>query len=108
MPVEQVARSRATIHVGTCTPLVIAFTGTRSAAMPGQIGCHICARDLAVQRADAVDAPPVRSASAVMLNMRPAAVVVVRRARGSARDAGRASPQAPARCFSTRWNGNAS
>ena len=42
------------------------------------------------------------------VELRSAGRCRARRARGSAGGAGRVSPQQPARCFSTRWNGKAS
>ena len=48
-----------------CTPFVTEPIGTSSTGRSGQRPCHICARDLAVQRGDAVRVDDVRSANGV-------------------------------------------
>ena len=55
----------------------------------------------------ALTAPADRSASAVMLNCGPPPLSCAPSARNRSR-CGPSVPQQPARCFSTRWNGNAS
>ena len=58
-------------HVGACTPLVIARTGTRSTGTSGQIGAHILRLTWPCMMLTALTARAVRRASAVMLNCGP-------------------------------------
>ena len=67
---------RPAIHVGTCTPLVMLRTGNLIGGRSGHIGRHIVSRDLAVQRADAVDERRRAQRQRGHVEQRAAAVVV--------------------------------
>ena len=98
----------AAIQVGTCTPLV---TEVDRPLGLGHVRPHRRehrARHLAVQLADRVGRAgrPDRQRRHVELRRRRRCRR--RRAPGSDRGSAPSVPQQPARCFSTRWNGNAS
>jgi hypothetical protein len=67
--------------------------GRSSTGRPGQIDCHICRVTSPCSWLTPLTAPEVRSARAVMLNS-ARAVVVVARARGSARGGAEIAPGA--------------
>ena len=105
---RRAASFRADNQVGTWMPLVMARTGRWSSGTPGQIGPHMSRVTSPCSWLTALIAARRAQRQRGHVELQPAAVVVVRRAPGSAPDRSPSVPQHPARCVSTRWNGKAS